>query len=293
MIIVRLQGGMGNQMFQYAAARALSLRKNTSVGIDVSYVHNRIPRSGFTFREYDLDVFALTAPIVTAPALPLRYKLHTLGKLGLYLDAIRRKFFKGLGTERTNTYSDRFWGLPANTYLEGYWQSDKYFQPYEDAIRKDFSLKEPLPSNILQLQKEIQDCESVCIHVRRGDYVAHSFHDVGITQSYYDQGFEYISQKANINCIYVFSDDIQWCRENLSFAHNTVFVGDEYAGKKASGHMMLMSSCKHFIIANSSFSWWAAWLGEYNQKIVIAPKQWFVDTSIDTTDLIPEDWVRI
>ena len=102
-----------------------------------------------------------------------------------------------------------------------------------------------------------------------------------------------IFTSLSVEKIYVFSDDIEWCRANLSFGIPTMFVGDEYAGEKGEGHMYLMSKCKYFIIANSSFSWWGAWLALFKDKIVICPKQWFGDASIDTSDLIPESWIRI
>jgi hypothetical protein len=133
---------------------------------------------------------------------------------------------------------------------------------------------------------------SLCIHVRRGDYVGNKYHEI-VGKEYYNKGIDYISSKIKIDKIYVFSDDIKWCEENMHFDYPTMFVSDEYAGQKAEGHMALMRACKYFIIPNSSYAWWASWLSESKDKIVVVPKQWFTDEKINSDDLIPEGWIRI
>jgi hypothetical protein len=135
---------------------------------------------------------------------------------------------------------------------------------------------------------------SLCIHVRRGDYVGSVNHEV-VTRDYYDRALEYINKKTKIDKIYLFSDDIKWCEENLKFEIPTMYVGDEYAGEKAEGHHILMRSCKHFIIPNSTFSWWAAWLAPYKDKIIVAPKKWYPETSKynDEDNIVPESWIKI
>jgi hypothetical protein len=122
--------------------------------------------------------------------------------------------------------------------------------------------------------------------------VGNSFHEI-VGKDYYDRGIERIKSLTKIDKIYVFSDDVKWCEDNMKFEFPTMFVGDEYSGVKAEGHMALMSSCHNFIIPNSSFAWWSAWLSTYKDKIVIVPKQWFVDSSINSDDLIPSGWIRI
>jgi hypothetical protein len=123
--------------------------------------------------------------------------------------------------------------------------------------------------------------------------VGNAFHDTGIGQQYYEEGLRTIAGQYPIDTVYVFSDDTEWCKEHLSFGYQTFFVEEAYAGVKQTGHFWLMQQCKHFVIANSSYSWWAAWLAAYSNKIVIAPKRWFTNESINTTDLIPEEWIRI
>lgn len=252
MITVRLKGGLGNQMFQYAAGRAKSLKNKTGLLLDVSYFDFKLV--GITERTYSLDVFNISGKI------------------------IKRSFFKFI-LEKIFTRDD-------------YFQSAKYFERHEEIIRKDFTLKEPLSGKSAELLVDIKNCSSVGIHVRRGDYVGNATHPV-LDEGYYKAGLEYISRNSKIDKVYVFSDDIRWCQENLRFDYPTVFVGDEYAGKYGEVHMILMSACKNFVIANSTFSWWSAWLSESPNKIVIAPKEWFRDPKISTDDLIPESWVRL
>lgn len=283
MITVRLSGGMGNQMFQYAAGRALAVKNNTTVELDTTYLENPSPRKNFTARDYSLDVFTIEATLISHNKTPLQIFFHK----------IKNKFFPAKGVERSFQFDPKVLSLGPNAFLEGYWQSPRYFSSISDTIKNDFTLKHSLSEASRALMAEIRNTVSVAVHVRRGDYVGHSYHDVGITQTYYDQGLQYIADTQAIDKVYVFSDDIAWCKEHLQFPFETIYVGEEHAGIKGEGHMMLMSACKHFVIPNSTFSWWAAWLSGYEAKIVIAPKEWFTDKSINTNDLIPEEWVRM
>lgn len=292
MIIVRLYGGMGNQMFQYALGRALALKNKTTLGLDIYDLLDRTPRQGFTFREYDLDLFSIEAEMVSQKSLSFWHRSCGKGLAGVVLNKLRRNLFGGQGRERGFKFNPKVLDLGSGAYLDGYWQNPKYFESIAGIIRKDFTLKNPLPENIKELKKEIESLNSVCVHVRRGDYVGNKFHDV-VNREYYNQAINILAKKINIEHIYVFSDDIDWCKENLSFSYTVTFVGKEYGGERASGHFELMKSCKHFIIANSSFSWWTAWLAENSEKVVIAPKVWFGDKSIDTSQRIPENWIRI
>jgi hypothetical protein len=273
MITVKLKGGLGNQMFQYALGRALSLKHKVPLGLDISTYEIKDPRVA---RYYALDVFNITGNALSK--IPLRYKLHN--------------FFSYPGKEKYFNFDPAILQLSDGAYLNGYWQSPKYFEGFKDIIKKDFTLKNFPASNIQTLAEEIKSQNSLCVHVRRGDYVGNKFHEV-VDNEYYRKGLDRISTMTTIEKIYVFSDDINWCKENISFEIPTFFVEDEYSGEKGEGHMYLMSKCKNFIIANSSFSWWGAWLATYENKIVICPKQWFGDASIDTSDLIPKEWIRI
>jgi len=195
------------------------------------------------------------------------------------------------GWEKQFAFDKKVPELGPNTYLQGFWQSPKYFEEYENVIRKDFTLKN-MPDNIERLAREIQSQASLCVHVRRGDYVRNKLHDV-VGQGYYKKGIDYIKSKTNIDKIYIFSDDRSWCEDNLHFDISTMYIGDGYAGEAGEGNIYLMSQCKNFIIPNSTFSWWGAWLSNFKDKIVVCPKRWFNDLSINTDDLMPRDWVRI
>ncbi len=289
MIIVRLKGGLGNQMFQYALGRALSLRYNTRLKLDTFFYNLNL--KNVTKRGYDLDVFNISGEIAHKSDIPFLYRLYN-NKTVVDIISMFRKIIKIKGQEKGFNFDSSIFNIGEDTYLDGYWQSPKYFTEYEDVIRKDFTPKNIPTQNIQDLAKEISNTNALCIHVRRGDYVGNPSHEV-ITKDYYDKCIEEISKTKTIGKIYVFSDDVDWCKNNLSFSFPTMFVENEYSGVKGEGHMFLMSKCKNFIIANSSFSWWAAWLSNDKEKIVICPKQWFGDASIDTSDLIPKEWIRI
>ena len=291
MIIAKLKGGMGNQMFQYALGRALSVKNKTYLDLDLTFLLNRTPRPNFTFRNYDLDVFNIQAEIVSSDSVPFIHRLFK-GKFGILFDFIKRKFLKPVGVEKSFSFDDSILNLKGDVYLDGFWQSYKYFENIRDIIKKDFTLKNELPVKVKNLMEVIEKENSVCVHVRRGDYVGNKVYET-IGKDYYDNGLDLINKKVKIDKLYVFSDDIKWCEENMKFKYPVMFVVEEYSGQKAEGHLMLMKSCKSFIIPNSSFSWWAAWLSEYKDKIIIAPKQWFNDDRINNDDLIPEEWIRI
>lgn len=272
MILVNLKGGLGNQMFQYALGRVLSLKNNTELVLDTSYFE--ISHPGATKREYALDIFEIN---------------NETKKCFKIIFFIKNIFSK---KERFFNFDPKILMLKDGVCLDGYWQSYKYFKNFEDVIRKDFTLKRIFSENIEGLAKKIKSENSVCVHIRRGDYIGNKLHDV-LGFDYYERGLKEIEKRVKISNIYVFSDDIAWCKKNIKLEHSITFVGDEYSGQKAGGHLYLMSQCKNFLISNSTFSWWAAWLAENSHKVVVCPNKWFGDESINTNDLIPEDWIRI
>ncbi len=289
MIIVRLKGGMGNQLFQYALGRALAIKYNTTLGLDVEYLLDRTPRKNFTFREYNLGDFNIQATIVSKKQIPFLYKNIFPGMLGILFDKIRAKLFPLPGIEKKYSFDPAILSIGPNAYLDGFWQSPKYFNEIADTIRKDITLKQISPK-VATVIDTIKSQNSVCVHIRRGDYVGNEFHPV-VDIAYYEKALEIISQEKPIDCLYVFDrDDIEWCKQHLTFKYPTIFVENDTSMAEV---VSIMSSCNHFVMANSSLSWWVAWLGQHPQKVVVAPKQWFADTSIDTRDLIPPEWIRI
>lgn len=296
MIVVRLKGGLGNQMFQYAFGKYLATKYNTKLKLDLSFLHDRTPKENFIFRSYDLDIFTLKANFVNKMDLALfslsDYKLlnilhKVLFRIGRKYTVIRESHFQFDKTELS---------FPNNVYLDGYWQSEKYFIDVEDQIRLDFTFKNELIGKSNDLAEKIESTNSICLNVRREDYVhlessGHGF----IDQNYFYKAIDLLSKETIDFEIFVFSDDIDWCIKNLSFNTKTTYVTHEYKGLKFAEYLQLMTQCKHFVIPNSTFGWWGAWLNPNPDKIVIAPKQWFADEKMNnqTQDLIPETWIRL
>jgi hypothetical protein len=188
-----------------------------------------------------------------------------------------------------------FFAVPDNVYLEGYWQSENYFKTIENAIKSEFTLKEdPDPQNAL-LSEKILGSNSVSIHIRRGDYVHNpvtfDYHGV-CSLEYYHSAIDTIAKKISNPHFYIFSDDSLWVKQNLGINYPHTYVTHNQ-GLKDYMDLWLMKLCRHHIIANSSFSWWGAWLCSNPGKIVIAPKQWFNNPDVNTDDLIPNTWLRL
>lgn len=177
-------------------------------------------------------------------------------------------------------------------YLEGYWASEKYFAPIKDVIKQEFTVREPLAVKATDLLAEITERKSVCVNIRRGDFVANPTHNVcGL--DYYTAAEKLILEKEDNLHFYVFSDDVEWCQENLRFSMPATFVTYDYKGNKFQDYFRLMSACQHFIIPNSSFAWWATYLNKSDSKVVIAPKRWLNLPGFTTDDILPESWIRL
>jgi hypothetical protein len=291
MIISEINGGLGNQMFQYACGRAKALQLNTSQRLDISTLQQGVTNEHFTARPYELGIFAANAVIANAQELA-KFSPKSI-HLKVWYKWIKNYFNY---TEPFFSYDAKLGSLKANIYLRGYWQSEKYFAAFENQIRKDFEFIKPTNSLTTQLEKEIGSANAVSVHVRRGDYVssptANSFHGVA-GLAYYNDAMQQIEGLLDKPVYYMFSDDSSWVKENLVKDRKDIFVVEHNSGIDSWQDMLLMSKCKHHIIANSSFSWWGAWLNAKEEKIVIAPKDWFQTKDLDSSDVIPGQWIRI
>jgi hypothetical protein len=290
-IVTRLMGGLGNQMFQYAAGWSLARRLNTEPLIDRTWLEGEGLFA--TPRHYELDAFRLQARSAS-PKL--------VSKLERRRDSTSNPLRRELGLaasaavlhERSHAFDARFETVACDVLLVGYWQSERYFSNCAEAIRAEFELVDaPSPRN-RDLTAQIQATNSLSLHVRRGDYVSDEatgrFHGL-LPVSYYREAVELVTEKAGRVEIFVFSDDIEWCKRELAIpGHKLRYVDHNTHGSE---DMRLMSSCRHHILANSSFSWWGAWLNPSPEKTVIAPARWFRDPSIDTSDLLPDGWLRV
>ena len=292
MIVTKIIGGLGNQMFQYAAGRRAAYINKTLLKFDISGYKKQV---GITPRKYMLDIFNICASIATKKEVSL-FNLHSKNRVQRNLHRIilfflRRHYLR----QKTTGFTTELLTASDDSYLDGYWGSEKYFKDIENIIRKNFTFKDKPDEVNQQMISRIKNCDSVSIHIRRGDYVndkkTNQFHGV-CDLNYYLKAVVLISKKVKNPQFFVFSDDIEWAKQNLLLKFPCVYV-DHNIGKKDYEDMRLMSHCKHNIIANSTFSWWGAWLNKNKNKIVIAPKKWFNDKTINTKDLIPNSWLKI
>ena len=290
MVIVRLMGGLGNQMFQYAAGRAVAHRNQTQLKLDVSALERDAARS------YKLHHFNIEASIV-APDKVTRFTKEDLWSRILrrverhLLPPSRRAMF----AQRVDHFDPDILRLRGNVYLKGYWQSEKYFKDIEHIIRQDFTFRHAPDAENQRLARTIANTNSVSLHIRRGDYVSNPrfSRKFGVCSlEYYQSAAAKVAAKVREPHFFIFSDDIDWARDNLRLQHPLTFVAHNGVDKDYED-LRLVSLCSHHIIANSSFSWWGAWLCAYPEKIVIVPKRWFKEPGRDTRDLIPASWSRI
>lgn len=292
MIIVKLQGGLGNQMFQYALGRHLSIKNNTDLKLDISALETN--NSSVTKRRYGLSVFNIEASLATKNEVAWFKKyLFRKGKFWFWYNRTIANRSRYAWEEHFN-FEQWILDLKDPVYLDGFWNTEKYFKDIEDVIRKDFILKEPLTDISKESLSLILKTESVSLHVRRGDYATDPKTNswLGVCSlEYYDKAIKRIGADIKNPHFFIFSDDPAWVKENITPPFPTIYVSGN--PEKPEEDIVLMSKCRHNIIANSSFSWWGAWLNANPQKIVIAPKQWFKTKKMDTRDIIPETWIKI
>jgi len=292
MIIVRLIGGLGNQMFQYSVGRHLATIHETELKLDVSGFDK------YPLRTYGLGMFQIreafaTPQEIVAVAGKTRRTVHRVcRRLGLPTSFLRGSYIK----EREPGFEPEILGLPDNVYLDGYWQSERYFSAIAPCIRNDLIVAAPARGKNLEIAKTMQECTSVSVHIRRGDYVnnpqAALFHgNCGI--DYYYRCASAISEIHQHPHFFVFSDDPEWARKNFRPPQATTFI-DHNGPEEAHEDIRLMSLCQHHIIANSSFSWWGAWLSENPDKAVFAPKRWLAAKGLEnkTDEIVPSSWKR-
>jgi hypothetical protein len=288
MVIVKIQEGLGNQLFQYAAGSSLARRLDTQLWLDTSHF---LPQA---LRRFGLDQFRISARI--------------LGPRGCYwLRKIEKDRYSSLrraldmaGIFRTIVDQQRgFERLPGRAagirYLDGYWQSEKYFAADRARLLDELSFRAPAAPELEPMLTRLGAENSVCVHVRRGDYVSTPYgvnNYAACRLDYYRAAMAHVSERVAGAKFYLFSDDPPWLRANFFPSENLVIASGE-SGRGDLDDFRLMTICRHFIIANSSFSWWAAWLGRWPDKIVVAPRQWYCSAKFTDKDLVPEHWVRL
>lgn len=290
MIIVKLVGGLGNQLFQYAAGLAIARTHNQTLKLDITgYVHTDNHTSD-TLRTYDLDVFNITAPIATQTEIDA-----VKNPFGIFSKICRVSRKKLLRQYYMDYHPKLFISSKRDLYLDGFFQSEKNFIDIRDTIITECTLKTiHQDSAMTALMNTVANTNSVSLHIRRGDVAnnptTNKYHGL-CPLSYYANALQHMSQSVTSPHVYIFSDDIAWVKENLQipFPHTYVSGNNLIPAQE----MYLMSKCKHNIIANSTFSWWGAWLNQNPDKIVIAPKKWTNKIPDPHPNIIPETWIRM
>jgi hypothetical protein len=291
MIIVKLIGGLGNQMFQYALGRKLSLVNNDMFKLDISDYNKQNIHA--TKREYRLKFFNIVENIAEEKEV---IKLKG-GKL------LNNKIFNKLGIRYktyikekiTNVFDPEILNLKGDIYLEGYWQNEKYFKDIRNILLKEFTLKNKPPKIFYELLDSIKNMNSVVIHIRGGDYVRDKetakFHGI-LSIDYYAKAIKIFIEKLKDPKFFIFTDDAEYANFILNGLKINYVLVSQY-NLADYEELILMSNFKNFIIANSSFSWWEAWLSDCEDKIVVAPSVWFTDLKLSSINPSVDSWIRI
>ena len=291
MIISKFYGGLGNQMFQYATGRALALRHQTELVADSR-----------PFRTYNLHAYLIdrfNTVMIDASKVDLGGRVLPPEKRGVFGSSVwvlrnrgRLKYFR----EQSLLYDPAFESLGDETYLHGYWQSERYFRNIGSLLREELTRPEPVDAVNLKFMEDMKSVLAVSLHIRRGDYVSNSktlkVHGTCPLEYYYKAAACIAERTQQSPVFFIFSDDPGWTRENLKLPHEMHFVSHNDVSDPWLD-LQLMRTCQHHIIANSSFSWWGAWLNASPQKIVVAPLRWFADPGKDDRDIVPETWIRL
>ena len=279
MVRVKLWGGLGNQMFQYALGRSLALKNRTYLQLDLSEYQDKNEAADYISRNFELDLFNVN--YITESK-----ENFIVTKILNYTSPV--KYVQ----ENGYVYDPSVLEKKGRLYLYGYWQCENYFKSIEDTIREDFTFKKQPNAANTQYLNQIAKVNAVSIHFRRGDYVtvqtAVNFNGI-CTVDYYKNAIAQIKSKVENPHFFVFSDDLSWVKENIDFKDPHTYV-DGNSGEYSYEDMRLMAACKHNIIANSTFSWWGAWLNHNKDKVVVAPQNWF---KTEKTDIIPDNWIKI
>jgi len=299
MIIVKISGGLGNQLFQYALAKAIEQKRGLEVKLDTSFFN--LPAGSITPRKFLLDKFNISLKIA---------KREDFHKIGVpyptdktLKENLRRLIFKLIEFFKTKqnkkiiidhnlNFNEATLNIPDNRYISGSWTNQKYFINIKNILQKELCPKFTIGSATKKILDNIIKTNSVGIHIRRSDYLKYTHKFVILTEKYYDRAVQLIKEKESEPIFFIFSDDITYVKKNYAniFGDTTVYV----SGKNITDYeeFWLLSKCKHNIIANSTFSWWGAWLNNNSNKMIVAPNQYRTDNK-DMSGFIPSEWISI
>ena len=289
-VIVRLVGGLGNQMFQYAAGSAVATRNKAKLTLDLSWFGTDPER------QYALAPFKIEAGTsIRTPKINANFSwiLRLAGHLDRKLNLTGQRL--PVFSEKSFSYDTDIESVRSPVILDGFFQSERYFSSISTQISEQFSLQHEPKGKAAEMLAMIRATDSICVHIRRGDYitnsVANSYHGT-CDLDYYWRGLAEVGEGLTNPRCFIFSDDPRWVRENFKSQIPMTFV-DIHGAREVHEDLRLMRECRHFVIANSSLSWWGAWLCAREGKRVVAPKRWFKTSKNDTSDLIPAGWSRV
>ena len=280
MIIIKIKGGLGNQLFQYATGRAVALHHKLPLKLDLTIFKT------YKLHRYLLDQFAIQADIATENEI-----IKLKGGNNMIFSALRKTGFikrKSYIKEKRSSHFDVSVFKNNVVYLDGYWQNELYFTDIRELLLPELTSSSSISDLGCAYLESIKNSNSVSLHVRRGNYLNTKNINV-LDIDYYMKAADYIRKNVEKPTFYVFSDDLEWCKNSLGFLDDCIYVDRTQTDVD---DLKLMSFCRHNIIANSSFSWWGAWLNQNPKKTVIAPKGWLLNDP-DSSNVILSDWVKL
>ncbi|ACU02372.1 alpha-1,2-fucosyltransferase [Pedobacter heparinus] len=283
MKIIRFLGGLGNQMFQYAFYKSLQHRF-PHVKADLQGYQEYTLHNGFELEH----IFNIKVNSVSSFTSDLFYNKKWLYRKLRRILNLRNTYIE---EKKLFSFDPSLLNNPKSAYYWGYWQNFQYFEHIADDLRKDFQFRAPLSAQNQEVLDQTKLSNSISLHIRRGDYIKDPLLGGLCGPEYYQTAINYITSKVNAARFFIFSDDIDWCIANLKLQDCSFISWNK--GTSSYIDMQLMSSCKHHIVANSSFSWWAAWLNPNPDKIVIAPEKWTNDKDINVRMSFPQGWISL
>lgn len=289
-VIVELAGGLGNQLFQYAFGKATALRNDCELFLDTRFLMRRDFGDKLTYKENELGTFGLDKFVLDDQSANKSDELKSTVSARLFRKTLVR--LSSYVKEDVKRYRRDYLKLKAPVYLSGFWQNPRYFNEFTEQIKKDLSFPSNLSVAASEYLKKIKNCEvPVSLHIRRGDYLKHANLQGICTTEYYQKCLEMILQKHKNIIVFIFSDDHEWVKVNIDFGVPMVVIEHTDKSFKDYEDLLLMSECQHHVIANSSFSWWGAWLGKNPNKIVCAPSKW--DGRRKSKDIVEDNWILV
>jgi hypothetical protein len=282
MVISRLRGGLGNQMFQYAFGRHVALKRGDRLVLETSQLAGR---SRATPRAYGLGMFDVTASLAS----PDDWRAAS----GVIVTIAQQR--DGFHPDALAVCTE------ADVIIQGFWTSERYFIDIASVIRTELAFtRKTYQYTNERLAHEIPRVNAVCVHVRRGDYVSTPTHFMGfVGVEYYHRAIDLVAARVSHPTFFIFSDDIEWCNTHLTIDQPHAFVRHSRPAEDATEEdFRLMRACRHFIVGNSTFSWWAAWLSAGAEAVIVAPSKWYAQTALgayqlDATQVVPEHWLRL